>query len=88
MTNETLNCLRGRLAVASERNRANGVYRAERMAEAKEKYGTDTLEELRALAVAKGELLVKLEQTAKEKEAAAEAAVAAVEAAVGSGVAK
>jgi len=81
----SLQDLQQRLAVASERNRTNIANRDRLLAEAKEKFGCKSLDELRAAAAEKLEEVKKPQEqecVAKEK---AEKAVAAVEAAVGGG---
>ena len=77
-----LNTLQNRLAVASERNRANGERRNELLAEMKERFGCDTIEELQKKAEEAKAELVKAEADAAEAARRAEEAVAKVEAAV------
>ena len=79
----TLNELNQRLAVASERNRTNNERRDALLKEIKEKFGCDTLDELKAKAEAKREEIKKLTAERDEMMAKAESAVLAVEAAVG-----
>lgn len=79
----TLNELQQRLAVASERNRTNNERRTQVLAEIKTKFGCDGVDELRALAAKKREEVAALTAEAETKRQKAEAAVAAVEAAVG-----
>ena len=79
----SLNELQQRLAVASERNRTNNERRTQLLTEIKEKFGCDSVEELRALAEKKREEVAPLTAEAETKRQKAEAAVAAVEAAVG-----
>ena len=79
----SLNELQSRLAVASERNRQNTERRAALLAEAKEKYGCNTVEELRAKAEEKRLEATRLSEEAAEAARKAEEAVVAVEVAVG-----
>ena len=79
----TLNELQSRLAVASERNRQNNEQRETQLAEIKEKYGCDTVEELRAKVEAKRVEVMRLLAASTEANRKAEEAVLAVEIAVG-----
>ena len=78
----TLNELQQRLAVASERNRQNNEQREKLLAEAKEKYGCNSVEELRAKVEEKRAEATRLMNEATEAARKAEQAVLAVEAAV------
>lgn len=78
-----LNELQSRLAVASERNRQNNETRNALLKEAKDKYGCDTIEELRVKTEEKREEATRLAAEAEEAKIKAEAAVVAVETAVG-----
>ena len=78
-----LNDLQQRLAVASERNRQNNEQRAALLAEAKEKYGYNTVEELRAKTEEKRAEVERLTEEATVAAKKAEEAVLAVEQAVG-----
>lgn len=78
-----LNDLQQRLAVASERNRQNNEQRAALLAEAKEKYGCDTVEELRTKTEEKRAEVERLTEEATVAAKKAEDAVLAVERAVG-----
>lgn len=78
-----LNELQQRLAVASERNRQNNETRDRLLAEAKEKYGCGTVEELRAKVEEKRAEAERLTAEAAEANRKAEDAVIAVEVAVG-----
>ena len=75
--------LQQRLAVASERNRTNNERRTQLLAEIKEKFGCNSIEELRELAAKKREEVATLTAEAEAKRQKAEEAVVAVEAAVG-----
>ena len=79
----TLNELQSRLAVATERNRQNTETRNALLKEAKDKYGCESVEELRAKTEQKGEEVTVLSQQAADAKDKAEAAVEAVEVAVG-----
>ena len=79
----TLNELQSRLAVASERNRQNNEQREALLAEIKEKYGCNTVEELRAKVEAKRVEVTRLIAESAEANRKAEEAVLAVEIAVG-----
>ena len=79
----TLNELQQRLAVASERNRLNNERRTQLLAEIKEKFGCDSLEQLRQFVTDKENEVAKLTADADAAKARAEAAVSAVELAVG-----
>lgn len=79
----TLNELQQRLAVASERNRQNSERRAALLAEAKDKYGCSSVEELRAKTEEKRLEAERLTTEAAEANRKAEEAVVAVEVAVG-----
>ena len=79
----SLNELQQRLAVASERNRTNNERRTQLLAEIKEKFGCNSIEELREFAAKKREELATLTAEAEAKRQKAEEAVVAVEAAVG-----
>lgn len=78
-----LNDLQQRLAVASERNRQNNEQRAALLAEAKERYGCETVEELRAKTEEKRAEVARLTEEAAAAAKKAEDAVLAVEQAVG-----
>ena len=79
----SLNELQQRLAIASERNRTNNERRTQLLAEIKEKFGCDSIEELRALAAKKRDEVAALTAEAEAKRQKAEEAVVAVEVAVG-----
>ena len=79
----TLNELQQRLAVASERNRLNNERRTQLLAEIKEKFGCDSLDELRKFVTDKENEVARLTADADAAKARAEAAVSAVELAVG-----
>ena len=79
----TLNELQSRLAVASERNRQNNEQREALLAEIKEKYGCNTVEELRAKVEEKRAEVTRLTAASTEANRKAEEAVLAVEIAVG-----
>lgn len=79
----TLNELQQRLAVASERNRLNNERRTQLLAEIKEKFGCDSLEQLRQYVADKEKEVARLSAEADAAKTKAEAAVAAVETAVG-----
>lgn len=79
----TLNELQQRLAVASERNRTNNERRTQVLADIKEKFGCDSIEELRALADKKVAQVETSTAEAEAKRQKAEEAVVAVEVAVG-----
>lgn len=78
----SLNELQQRLAVASERNRQNNETREKLLAECREKYGCNTVEELQAKVEEKRAEAEKLSRQAQEAAQKAEEAVLAVEAAV------
>lgn len=78
-----LNELQSRLAVASERNRQNNEQREALLKEAKEKYGCNSIEELRTKAEEKRVEAERLAVEAAEAAKKAEDAVLAVEVAVG-----
>ena len=79
----TLNELQQRLAVASERNRLNNERRTQLLAEIKEKFGCDSLDDLKKFVADKEAEVAKLTAEADAAKARAEAAVSAVELAVG-----
>ena len=79
----TLNELQQRLAVASERNRLNNERRTQLLAEIKEKFGCDSLEQLRQYVADKEKEVARLSAEADAAKTKAESAVAAVETAVG-----
>ena len=79
----TLNELQQRLAVASERNRTNNERRTQVLADIKEKFGCDSVDELRVLVEEKGRQAQTLKDDAEAKRQKAEDAVGAVEIAVG-----
>ena len=79
----TLSELQQRLAVASERNRQNNERRTQLLAEIKEKFGCNDLDELRKFVDDKSKEVERLTAEADTAKANAEAAVAAVESAVG-----
>ena len=79
----SLNELQQRLAVASERNRQNNEQREKLLAEAKEKYGCSTIEELRTKVEEKRAEAERLTAEATLANKKAEDAVLAVEVAVG-----
>ena len=79
----TLNDLQQRVAVARERNRTNNERRAQFLATIKEKFGCNSLEELKALGEKKRAELADMERAEADARARAEAAVVAVETAVG-----
>ena len=77
-----VNELQQRLAVAAERNRTNEVRRAELLAEAKEKLGCSSVEELEAKVEELRAAAARAQTEALEAEQRAESAVSAVEAGV------
>ena len=79
----TLSDLQQRVAVARERNRTNNERRAQFLTTIKEKFGCSSLEELKALGEKKRVELAEKERAEADSHAKAEAAVVAVETAVG-----
>ena len=79
----TLTELKYIVAVARERNRTNNERRAQFLATIKEKFGCSSLEELKALGEKKRAELAEKENAEADARAKAEAAVIAVETAVG-----
>lgn len=75
--------LQQRVAVAAERNRTNVSNRERLLAEAKDKFGCDSLDALRKVEEEKAAEVVRLEAEEAAAKERAERAVLAVEVAVG-----